>query len=205
MVDQTAICNFALSHLGISKEIANIDEKSESARACKRFWDIAVEETFREIPWSFAIKYEDLGLIEESPNTEWGYSYRYPSDCARIQKIISGTRNETEQTRIPYALASDNEGLLIYADGSEAILKYIKKITDTNFFPADYAMMLSYLLASYIAPRITGGDPYKLGEKTLQMYYLKKSTAAATMYNEQQVDKEPDAETIREREFGYSY
>ena len=54
MASQVGICNMALSHLGQSKPISSITERSAAARACNRFYDTALEEVLRDFAWPFA-------------------------------------------------------------------------------------------------------------------------------------------------------
>ncbi|MCK5617513.1 hypothetical protein KAR91_87425 [Candidatus Pacearchaeota archaeon] len=197
----TVICNLALGHLGISKEIANVEtEKSASAAACRRYLQPSKDETLRDFNWPFATEYVELGLVETSPNSDWAYSYRQPSNCVRIRKILSGIRNDTRQSRVPFEKASDDTGILIFTDEVDACLKYTKNVTDNSLYDQDYIMMLALLLASYIAPRVTSGDPFKMGERAFRLYIDSKTKAEATSLNEQQDEEPPEAESIRARE-----
>lgn len=197
----TEICNLALSHLGISKEIGNVDsDNNANANACRRWFDDARDETFRDFNWPFATKYATLGLVETTPNTDWAYSYRYPSDCARFRKVLNTVRNDTRQSRVPTEIASDDSGRLIYCDSEDAVGKYTRKVTDVSLFTQDYVALLSLLLASYIAPRVTAGDPFKLGERAYSLYIQSKTKAEATAFNEQQDDEVVDSEFIRARD-----
>lgn len=190
----------ALSHIGVSKPIGNLDtEQSQEAAACRTFYEISRDSVMRAIQWPFATKIAALALIEEDPNDEWAYSYRYPSDCLDIRKIQSGIRNETSAQRIPYKIASDDQGLLIFSDREDAILEYTVRIENVDLFPPDFMMALSYKIASYIAPRLTAGDPFKLNEAMLAMYKMEVSAASANAQNEQQPDQFPDSEFIQAR------
>lgn len=196
----TVICNLALGHLGSSKEIANVEtERSAEASACRRFLEPSKKETLRDFNWPFATAYVTLALVETSPNTDWAYSYRQPSDCCRIRKILSGVRNDTRDSRVPYEKASDSTGILIYTDQVDAVLKYTKNVTNNSLFDQDYVMMLSLLLASYIAPKITSGDPFKLGERAFRLYLDSKEKAQSTSLNEQQDERPPESEFITAR------
>ncbi|MCH8287272.1 hypothetical protein IIB79_12240, partial [candidate division KSB1 bacterium] len=145
----TPICNLALGHLGISKEIANVEtEKSASAAACKRYLQPSKDETLRDFNWPFATEYITLGLVETAPNSDWAYSYRQPSNCSRIIKILSAIRNDTRQSRVPYQKASDSTGILIFTDQVDACLKFTKFVTDNALYDQDYIMMLTLLLAT---------------------------------------------------------
>jgi len=198
---KTEICNLSLSHIGISKEIGNVDtENSASANACRRFFNDARDETFRDFNWPFATTYVALGLVIADPNINWAYSYRYPAGAMRIQKLLSTVRNDSRQSRVSYEIASDSSGRLIFTDKVNACAKYTKQITDVGIFTQDYVMMLSLLIASYIAPRVTAGDPFKLGERAFRIYTESKTKAEATAFNEQQDDQNVESEFIRSRE-----
>lgn len=200
MASKVSIINIALSHLGISKEIANLEtEKSSEASAARRFYNVALEVTLRDFPWPFATRFAPLALIETSPNNEWGYSYRYPTDCLSIKRILSGIRNDTIQSRVPYRIVSDISGLLIYTDQESAEIEYILRATNPQFYSSDFIMAFSYYLGHLMAPRITGGDQFKLGDKALQLYLLEISRAVSRATNEEQAEEPPDSEFITAR------
>jgi len=200
MASKTSIANLALSHIGIAKPIANLDtEQSQEATACRTFYEVARDRVLRDIKWPFATKIAALALVEEDPNDEWAYSYRYPSDCLDVRKIQSGVRNETNAQRIPYKIASDDQGLLIFCDREDAILEYTFRAENVNLYPPDFMMGFSYRLASYIAPRLTNGDPFKLMNDVMALYKTEISNAAANAQNEEQPDIAPDSEFIQAR------
>lgn len=198
---EVSICNMALSHLGVAKEIANLEtESSQEAAACRRFFVEARDNTLRDYPWPFATKIADLALVEEDPNDEWQYSYRMPSDALRLNRILSGLRNDNAQSRVPYRVVRDDVGLLIYTDQEDAEIEYVMRETDPTRYPADFRMALSLRLAAYIAPRLTAGDPYKLGDRALNLHRLEIQKAEASAVNEEQAEQLPDSEFMRERE-----
>lgn len=199
MASKAEICNMALSHLGVGADIASIEEASAEARACRRFWDSTLEEMLRDFNWPFTRTFLSVALVEEDPTDEWGFSYRYPSDCVRLRRILSGDRNDPRQSRVPYQLGNDTQGTLIYTDKDEAEVEYSALITDTERFPGDFTMALSFRLASYVAPRLTGGDPFKMADRSLQLYMLSTAKAKASALNEEQPDEEPEGEFIRAR------
>lgn len=201
MASVTEISNLAISHLGIGKEIQNLEtEQSAEASACRRYYDTARQSTIRDFDWSFARRRVSLALVESSPNEDWAYSYRYPTSALKLLKIASGVRNETRQSRVPYEVGYDGTARVIYTDQEQAELLYISDITDTSVFPVDFMLALSYRLAFFIAPRITGGDPFKLGEKSFELYSREIDRARATALNEEQVDYPIESELIRLRE-----
>lgn len=199
MASETEICNLALSHLGSGKEIANLSERSQEAAACRRFYESSRDLVLREYHWPFARRIIAVGLVQQNPNSEWGFSYRYPSDCASIRRILSGLRTDNAASRVPFLIGQDADGQLIYTDQGSAEIEYTKKETNTDRYPPDFVMALSLRLAAYIAPRITAGDPFKMGARALQLYMQQIMTADATASNEEQIDIAPESEFIRDR------
>jgi hypothetical protein len=200
MASKTEIANLALSHLGVGKEISNLDtDNSSEGSVCRRFFESARDIVFSDFNWPFATKIRSLSLIEEDPNEDWQYSYRYPTDCLRAIRILSGTRNDTNDSRERYKISRDASGGVIYSDKEDAQLEYIERVTDVDRYPVNFTMALSFRLAHYIAPTVTGGDPYKLGDRAMQLYMAEMSRASANLSNEEQPDKYPDSEFERSR------
>lgn len=201
MNGSTVIANLALSHLGIGMAIANLDtERSAEAMALRRFYATTLEEVLRAFAWPFATRIEALALVEEDPNSEWGFSYRYPTECLSLRRILSGSRNDTRQSLVPYRVAQDDQGRLVFTDQSEAEAEYTFLETVPSKYPPDFRMAFSLLLASYVAPRIAGADPFSRGDKALNRYHLVMAEAMQNSANEEQSDEPPESEFVRARE-----
>jgi hypothetical protein len=201
MASKTAICNMALGHLGVGQAVANVDtERSAEANACRTYYDAALEATLAAFAWPFATKIDDLALVEADPNDEWAYSYQVPSDCLEMRRLLSGIRNDSRDTRVPYRIAHGTTGQVIFTDLENAQAEYTVRVTDTNRFASLFALALSFRLASYIAPKVTSGDPYKLGDRAMRFFDYEVSAAEASAANGEQPDQEPDSEFIRTRE-----
>lgn len=196
----TDICNLALRHLGISKEIANVTtEQSAEAKACRRFYDDTRKSVLADYSWPFATRIAALNLVETDPNEEWNYSYRYPTGCLFIRRVLSGTRQDTELTAIPYKITQDDQGLLIYTDRESAEIEYTVDEDNEDIFPSDFKIALSYRIAHYIAPSLTAGDPFKLGVAAMQKYEIEISKAAANAFNENKINEPRDTPSIAAR------
>lgn len=197
MGTNTQILNMALSHIGVGKEVASIKtEKSEEAAAGRRFFNIARDVVLRDFHWPFTTVIEVLALIESDPNSEWAYSYKYPVDCLCMRRILSGIRNDDRNTEVTYKLAHNTSGVIIYTDEPTAFVEYTGRSEDPQIYPPDFTMALSYYLASLLAPRLTGGDPFDLKTKAEKMYRIELSKAAANAFNEEKVEDPPDSEFI---------
>lgn len=197
---KTEICNISLGHVGMGVEVADVDtERSAEARACRRFYDTALRATLRDFNWPFAVTFADLSLIEEEPNDDWGYSYGLPVDCMKIIKILSGVRNQTRNQKVPYELSHGDSYTQILTDQEDAVLKYVKYTDNTARYTHDFVLAFSWRLASYIAPKLTKGDPFKLKEHCLAMYSAELSMAKGNALNEEQPDQDADGELVSSR------
>ena len=203
MASKTEVCNLAISHLGIGKEIQDFEtEKTSEAKTCRRFYDSALRRALRDFNWPFARRFFTLNLIESDPTTEWAYSYRYPSDAVMARRILSGTWPENNATLVPYLLAGDSSGRIIYSDQENAVLEYTTFVEDPAFYSSDFELAFSYLLAYYIAPRLTDVN-FNLKEQMLTYYNLEIDSAMSNANNEEQDAREVESEFIRVRS-GYA-
>lgn len=199
MSSTTEISNIAIGHLGISDEIGNLDtEKSEEARACRRYFNPAIETFQGDFQMSFATKRKVLALISEDPNDEYSFEYEYPSDCIFAVRIISGLITDNRQSQVPYKIVRGISGKVIHSNWQEAELEYSIIENDTGRFPGDVVMAFSYKLAELVAPRLTGGDPFAQGDKAKRNYEEAKTIAWSNNMNEQQEEEEPESEFVRE-------
>jgi hypothetical protein len=200
MAYSTEIANLALGHIGVSSEISDLEtEQSREAKAIRRFWDVCLEQVLRDHPFGFATKVAELNLVESDPNTDWLFSYRYPTDCLFVRKILSGVNITTPSDPIDYKLAGDDSGRLIMTNQEDAVIEYTRVLTDFDNMPADFKMAFSYRLAVYIAPSLTSGDPFKLKQDCMNGYLMEISKAEANSINEESNDPDVDSEFVRAR------
>lgn len=202
MASDVEICNLALTHLGYGKEIALLTESSAEARACRRVFSTLRDALLRDHWWPWATKFVTLAMVEQDPNSEWDYSYRYPADCLKFRRILpgSGLRSVAAEDKVPFRLGRDDSGLLIFSDKVDAEGEYTQRVTDTLRYPGDFANALSFRIASAIAPTITGGDPFKNRAQCYQLYDIELQKAKANAANEEQPDEEPASSLERARD-----
>lgn len=199
-VAEIDLYNLALSHVGNSKECQSTDENSAEARACRRFYAQTRDEILREFPWPFAKVTVALALVEDDPTTEWTYAYRYPVDCLYFRRILGDCRMEIRETRVPYLVGRDSNGKLLYTDREDAVAEYTTAVEDTSTFDPLFAQAVAFKLGFYIAPRVTAGDPFKLGARAFGLYRQTMEQAADMALNEQQDDPDPDSTFMLVRE-----
>lgn len=198
---QADICNMALGHVGSSSIIANlISDTTPEAAIFRVFFDIAVKKCLRDFVWPFATRAADLALVEEDPTDEWAYSYRLPANCLKPIRILSGARNDNATSRVPFRRASDDAGDLIYTDQAQAQLEYVSYVSNSLRYPPDFTMMVSLLLAAYVAPKLAGGDPNRLGDRALKLYLKEQGDAMTTAANEEVPEFAPESSFVTERD-----
>jgi len=106
MTSITDIANRSLSAIGTRSQIADLNEDSPEARACKLLIEPLRDEVLRMAPWNCAFNYQNLSLICAAPGTPenpgaglnvwdkgippppWSYEYAYPSDCLRPVFVV---------------------------------------------------------------------------------------------------------------------
>ena len=200
-MSKTTIANLALSHLGIGKEISILEtEQSTEAKAIRPVFDTCARKVLRDFSWPFATRFVSLGLLDTPvPGAQWEFAYQYPSDCLNFRKILSDVRNDTPDTVVPYRIAYGDAGQIILTDKESAVAEYTVYVDDTSRYTPDFELALSYLIAAMIAPKVTAGDPAKLGQRALQLYSYEIENAKKNASNEEQREQAPEAEAIRVR------
>ena len=211
------ICNFAISHLGVDSPIANLDENSVEARTCKLYFKLALETTLRNFPWPFASPIVDLELFQtfDESNRGYGYTYgyRYPANALRIFALLDDSfdprRGSTPTQyfdydgyfrdrirRIPYKLFEGNEGSIIHTDAENARAWISNGKVQTERFPSDFSMALSFFLAFLSATKLARGEA-NLKQDMMASYTMMISQAKQSAANEE--EPEPEAASDFER------
>lgn len=200
MASKTEIANLAISHIGTGKAISNLDtERSAEANVCRLFYETSKEAVLGDHHWPFSRKEAVLNLVEETPEGEWSFIYRYPSDCVDMRRIKSGVRNDTLKSRIPFEISSDDSGKTIITDKEDAECEYTKNVNNSTLFSAEFVLALSFRLAAYIIPRLSGGDPFKAKAEMLAQYELELGRAKKKSMNEERTEQPPPTELIGTR------
>jgi len=201
MATKTEICNKALSVLGVGLSTMDVEtETSTEAKACNLWYETTRDEILRDFAWPFATKRAvSLGLVEADPTDYWSFSYRYPSDCITIHQIDNGLRVARRDNINSFTLGGDDTGTLIYTNIENACVTYTFRHTNVSHYPPDFQHGLALMLASYIAPRLMGGDRFGMADKVLKLYLAHLTKVKANAANEKIDDVEPESTFISER------
>jgi hypothetical protein len=191
MASKIDIFNMALSHTGTSQTVADELERSVERVTCSRFYDTARDAllSYKDMPWNFAITtvaLADLG----SPPTNWQYRYRYPNDCINaLQLVVDGMRNLPENYRPPFQIEWEADGRVILTDQGNAVLAYVKRITEAERYPSPFVEALAMKLASLIVMPLKN-DP-NMAQLLAQQAEGLIQVAMASSLNEAQPDPAP--------------
>lgn len=169
------VCNLALSHLGSFAQVTSISPPDGSVEAgyCARFYPIARKEMLEMHPFTWAKTRVALAPVT-NPSTTWQYAYALPADCLSAKRVLQVAL--LQQVFYPVfasALTYDEinfftergsanfeieDGVLL-TNEPDAVLLYVRDITDTTRFSTSAIIALSYLLAAYLAGPIIKGLP----------------------------------------------
>lgn len=187
----------ALAYLGVGVRVMNItSDTSENAKTLNLFYDTVRDAVLADFQWPFAQKRSTLALVENDPNDDWSFSYRYPTDAIRINRVYPGIYQGEVDTLLSdrilrsatfqeYEIGSDSSGGLIFSNETDAGAVYTYRHTTTALYPPNFTLLLSYRLAAQCSSVLTGGDPFKLGPQAWQLYVREMGYARANAANEE--------------------
>lgn len=193
MASVVQICNMALSHIGSDARVSSISPPDGSVEAghCATFYDLARTELLEPGNWSFALKRLSLSEVANTSDA-WAYAYAKPSDCMRPLRVLRPTMGVTvftQDTVVGHiddrdSAQFDIEGDVIYTNEPDAVLVYVRDLTDTTKFPATFTAALSFNLAGFLAgPIVKGNEGAKLGDAMRQRAMSAAEMSAAASAN----------------------
>lgn len=192
------ICNMALSHVGHTQFIDSLEnERSNEASVCNLHYVPSRDFVLQVFPWPEATKYATLGLVEETPNDDWLFSYRYPSDCLFVRRVSTVLGRATPDPP-PFITAADDIGRVIYTNQENAKIEYTKRLVDTAQFSESLTQALAWYLAAMICPGLSKQP--KQADYAMRMFVVFSGMARSTSLNEQQQQAEPESEFMRARQ-----
>lgn len=208
---QNQIINMALGHLNAQMTVVDFStDQSEQAKTASTYYNMAVGKMLDNFPWPFAAVFAPLAEITFPFSRERAYAYAYPPNCRLIRRLFNQfgyNRNDDVQSRQKFKIiqtpnpTNGNQLVkVILADHTNLQVEYTMDIIDPSLFPDSFADALSWLLAYYMAPRLTGGDPYKLGDRAAANFKTTYETACMLLGNEEVQDEPRLGEFIDQRQ-----
>ena len=203
-VDDVAIANMALSHVGHGVPIESFNEGTPEAIQCRTWYDSSRLQVLAAFDWSFARRRQGLVLhgdiISETATDPlagvWGFRYRYPADCVVARKIQFSTSPPKDAVPFDVETSLSGEEKTILTDLEDAVLVYTRDQKATELFSPMFVQALSHLLAAQIAFAVTNKRKTK-GEQ-FGAYFTVLARAAAADANEGVEPPVREAEVVRD-------
>lgn len=210
MASVVQICNMALSHIGSEARVQSISPPDGSVEAgyCATFYDMARTELLEPGSWRFSLTRATLAQATNLSNT-WAFAYALPSTCMRPVRVLRAGAGLTvfnqDQART-FSPSDDDtapftvEGEVLYTNEPEAVLVYVRDVTDTAKFTPSFMSTLSYMLASYLSgPIVKGTEGIRLGDAMRERAMALADIAAAASANSSSVPNEPNPSILAAR------
>lgn len=191
MASEVDIVNLALGHLGDDGQVQSISPPDGSPQAyhSAKFYPIARDAALDEQNWGFATVRDTLNKLNVTPASGWKYAYAIPSDCLSPVSIFISTATDDSNPQQFEVETLPDLTPVIYSNVDSAILKYIRRVTDTTKFSPIFVDALAWLLASFLAgPLLKGATGVQAAKQAYVMYNERLRVAAGADGVERKVD-----------------
>jgi hypothetical protein len=199
----------ALSHIGSDARVSSISPPDGSVEAghCATFYDQARTELLEPGNWNFSLKRSTLAQLVNTSDL-WLYAYVLPSDCLRARRILHPGADITVFVQDEYQYQTDDndsatfeiEGGVLFSNEPDAVLVYVRDMTDTTKFTPSFTAAFSYLLSSYLAgPILKGSEGTRTGDAMRQRSMSLADVSAASAANASVTDHQFTAAQLRAR------
>ncbi|BCS54781.1 hypothetical protein [Geobacter sp. SVR] len=204
--DEVAICNRALSRIGVTTKIPSLDVRTKEAIELNAVFEDVRDAVLAAAHWPFARKIIALQKTGEAP-FRWLYRYEYPNDCVAIRFLyppISGGRDAEgfrlalQENPIKYEIGLDeNNAQTICTDTDLAVIEYTARVKNPRQFDAKFSSALAWALAAEVALPLAKTLDHS--RNALAMYEKEISEAIAKALNEERSDPPPESEFVLAR------
>ena len=162
-----SICNEALSTAGETNTIYSLEDNSQLAEMCRRFWDSTIDEIYADYAWSFRKVRTQADLVSAGDVNE----YAIPDNSLRIVGFYLDAGYQVED--VSAMVRAKSNGLsVINSSYLPLFIEYLTITTDNDKLPPLVRKCLVHLLASKIATA-QGKDDTKIMQK--YQYWLDRA------------------------------
>ena len=148
------IFNITLNILGVSMPLENANSGDNRAILLNNYYELARDYVLKDFDWNFASTFKELALTENPISQfQYKYCYNYPNDCICARDIFQKNSYVIDK----FSISSLSSGQrVILCNTENAILRYTRRVEKEIFFSCEFAMALSYYLASLTANVLVG-------------------------------------------------
>lgn len=195
MASVVEICNSALLKIR-SNSINSLDESSVAAQACKLEYPTVRDQVLKDFDWGLNNTTKALQALTVTVHG-WAYTWRYPNDCLRINKLMRDTEAISADSggyvvsdqfdhrfraigspKIKYRVVNANGEKVIVTNEPNLYINYRSRVEDTSLYNSDIVTAISYLLAANLSIVLAGvKDGRALRTDNLALYTAFKNQA----------------------------
>lgn len=183
MTTDINICNLGLANLGHTRQVTAISpsDGSREANLCAVYYPLARDEVLEasQDGWPFATYRETLTELTEDADSvtlieDWAYAYETPSSVIRLLGVYEDGGTEPQ----PFVQEVDAvNGLVIFTNVEDAILKYTYQQTTTTNYTPSFVMAVGWQLAAYLSAPLTGDVKFGDHCRKQAMFYVGQANA----------------------------
>jgi hypothetical protein len=197
------VCNAALARVGQRQFLADLRaDTSEVADVCRAIFDTQRDFLLEEVDWPFARRRQLLAALTSVTRTGWANVFSMPADCLAPRCVETGIRMPSAAQRIPFRVEDDaGVGRVLLCDLGAPELRYTSNAIEV-LNPARWSPKFCDALSWRLAVELCLALPIKpaVAERMANGALLAVSQAKAFVWNEEQEDPNPDAESVTARQ-----
>lgn len=195
---EVQICNLGLVHAGIRQTIASLSEDTTEALIANAAFEMLRDALLEEYPWRFATVRADLSAIADGERGDWSYAYSAPADMLRALCIEPGSHNPHSNDLVEFEVEGDTtHGRIILCDDDDPTLVYIRQVTEVAWFSPQFALALSWRLASTFVASLKADPQIALAFDRKAELQVQKAFALDS--SQRHLGRAPDSEFISVR------
>jgi hypothetical protein len=159
VASQAEIANVALTLLG-SDRIISLDDDIKPAREIKAMFNISRDALLAGYDWSFAKTRSNLSALTSTPANGFDYEFQIPSDCLRL--VMVGEHyvgmDLTDYRGSPVEEFTIEGRTILTNLAAPLPVIYIKRVTDTTQFQANFTKGFAAQLAMDVCEALTQSE-----------------------------------------------
>ena len=207
MVDKVVIYNIALNALLIDYQTTDPDnDKHKAIKSLRIMYPLALSKVLSDLDLNRTATKVALELTA-SEHVHWQYVYKYPSNCAKLRRLVSPFPVDNFDSRIPFATETISGQDVIVTNEESAYAEMQPQDLNLSALNPSAAIAIAYQMAYLSSALIAGKSSRQLKQSILQEYTLHKSEAMEDDQNEN-VDYTTDefkSEFVQARIGGYRW
>jgi hypothetical protein len=161
------VANRALLRVGCQTITSLIGDQSREATAVRAIFEEELQGVLRDFPWAFATVYLIPALVagtaQAGVNDDWLFSYRIPTDCVMVRRVINPALGRRYDPNPPtFREGTDTLGKLLFTNQENATIEATARY-DAIVSRGDalFRDAFAWRLAACLAPSLSNPDPEK--------------------------------------------